>query len=143
MKSVKLLCVIAAGMLFLSAFTLYATGFLGNSSARVAREHSVTLPPSASNIRCEGLFAITALGDFEADTSFDVTAADLPGILSQFTWQLAASTKSISEFMPVPMRFSRPGAMRRGVSRDGNEVILQPYDLGAGRDGVCICTQWN
>lgn len=137
---------IAASILFLGAFALYTTGFLGNSRARVARDHSVVLLPSASYIRCGGLFSINTFGDFDADTSFEVAATDLPAVLSQFTWQpdvSGASIKSLDERMTIPAQFTHPSAMRWGRSHDGNTVYFQSYALSAERTGVCIYTIWN
>ena len=137
---------IAVGLLSLFAIILYSTGFIGSSSARVVREHSVVLPPSASHIQCGGLFSVTTFGDFTADTSFEIAATDLPGVLSQFTWQFDmtnASIKSLDERMAVPTQFTHPGALRWGASRDTNTAYLQSYDLGGGRVGICIYTFWN
>lgn len=145
-RTMKPRLIIAVGILFLCTVALYATGFLGSSPERVTRDHSVALPSSASHIRCGGLFSITTFGDFDADTSFEVAAADLPAVLSQFTWQpdvSDASIKSLGERMVIPPPFVRPDAMRWGRSRDGNTVYFQNYALGAGRIGVCIYTIWN
>ena len=137
---------IAFGILLLCGVALYATGFLGSSFARVARDYSVTLPPSASHIRCGGLFSITTFGDFAADTSFEVGTTDLPAVLSQFTWQpdvSDASMESLAECMAVPAGFTHPSALRWGRSREGNTVYFQSYALSAERTGVCIYTIWN
>jgi len=136
---------IAAAVLLLVVGLLYLTGFIGSSSARLAKDHSISLPSSVSHIRCGGLFSLR-FTDSDADASFEIASKDLPAVLSQFSWQPGTGgdhINSLNERMPVPAEFLKPSALQRGVSHNNNVVFLQSYDLGGSRVGICIYTMIN
>ena len=109
---------------------LYFEGFIGDSPARVTREHSISLPLSATNIHCDGTFAITTLGDFSAYASFEVAQSDLPGILSQFR-------------MERPPEQDGNQTVYSFESRDGNFGTIRTSTVANSRVAVSIGTSWN
>lgn len=145
-KSPKKRVILTAAYIGIPVILLFVFGFWGSTRARVARDHSVSLPVSASQIRCEGVVSLPTFGDFSADVSFEISAADLPALLSAFKWDPDTATPDIdplSKRMSVPSHFGEITSLRSGMSRNGNRVYLQTHNIGDGRIGVCIYTIWN
>ncbi len=125
-----LLCALAC-VTILALGTLYSTGFIGSSAMRVSREHSASLPSSATDIHCEGFFAITTFGDYGATATFKMGNQDLSAFLSQFTWD------------SDPHAISSQKMVYEGRSREGNSVYLETYQIDDSHIGIRIITGWN
>jgi hypothetical protein len=72
-----LLCSVTFGLLFLS-------GYVGNSAARVRREHGLELPHSARAFVCRGDAWMHLFMDSGAASAFEMDARDLPSFVAQF-----------------------------------------------------------
>ena len=77
----KIISVILAVVLFLSSVLglLFIFGYMGDSAARVRREHGLTLPASARGFVCRG----DAWMHLFSDSGAASAASDLPGFLLQ------------------------------------------------------------
>jgi hypothetical protein len=128
----------------LAAFT---TGFIGDSRARIERDHSIVLPRSASNIRCYGFVSLTIFLDVSAWASFTLSRTDLDGFLRQFA--AFKSSPSIPAVWPDLTNYSpwsRSGHLMTaytGKSIDGNVQWMGIWSIDANSVGICLVTQWN
>jgi len=124
-------------------FFFYATGFMGSTRARIALDHSINLPSSASHIVCEDFFTLTPFSDAGASASFEISRNDLPAVLAQFPKGLDKPLPDDHGPMTAPSNFKGLIARYRGGSRDGNVCWIDVFEVDAQTDGVVIATSWN
>jgi len=128
--------------------SLFFTGFIGTSAARIERDHSISVPHSAFNIQCnDGFVSMTTFADVGAEASFEMSREDLPTFLAQFKSLEAMPVPNdpLDGFVhhPVPEHFGRMIFTFYGMSRDRNVMHVDVYDIDDAKVGVCLDTCWN
>ena len=127
---------------------LFFTGFIGISAARIARDHSISIPRSASNIQCnDGFISMTTFADVGAEASFEMSRKDLQAFLAQFknleTMPIPNDPMDGFVHHPVPDHFGRVIFTFYGMSRNRNVMRVDVYDINDANVGVCLDTCWN
>ncbi len=127
---------------------LFASGFIGISAARIERDHSISVPHSATNIQCDdGFVSMTTFADVGARASFQMSRDDLSTFLAQFKFLESRSVPNDPPdgfvHHPVPEHFGRVIFTFYGMSRDGNVMHVDVYDIDNAKVGVCLDTCWN
>jgi hypothetical protein len=115
---------------------LFVFGYVGNSVARVSREHGLRVPPSASHFVCKGDAWIPIL-DRAAVSTFEMARADL----ASFTNQL---------------RIRKPDAISTAYASDdgcfatyycdsptGDFLFVSLWKIDESRVRVRLYTDWN
>jgi len=125
----------------------FFTGFVGNSRARIERDHSLVLPPSISNIRCDGFVSLTTFLDSRACASFRLSRKDLDAFLPQFS-TFRSSPSIPADWPDFPngspaWRSGRLMAAYTGKSMDGNVQWMEIRSIDPNSVGICLVTQWN
>lgn len=137
----RLLVIFFALFAALISFFHFA-GLLGNSTARLERDHGIVLPYSVSHIQCKNLLSLTTFADIRASASFEMARSDLDSFLYQFHGSL--STPLPDDYsLASPRDFRGITASYRGLSREGHMFRLDIHDVDADTIGVCIDTFWN
>ena len=147
MKKALRICLLLGALALLAVVAIgYMQGYFGSSLQRISKEHSVNLPSSSSNGRCDGLVSMTSFGDFGASADFVVNLAQIDGILAQIKETkegVALKDRRLNRDYEVPKEFGQELRYIEGVSKDGNIVTITLYKLDDNSAGVCFRTQWN
>jgi hypothetical protein len=126
---------------------LFFSGLAGSSAKRIGKEHCISVPSSASNIQCEPFFAISIFLDGGGTASFEMPRNDLPSFLTQFkslrTIPAPNDTTDWRVTHSVPDRFGQRITSFDGVSRDGNIIHMDVYNIDSSRVGVWVGTISN
>ena len=148
----KIISVILAVVLFLSSVLglLFIFGYMGDSAARVRREHGLTLPASARGFVCRGDAWMHLFSDSGAASAFEMTARDLPGFLSQLKI-LGTNDCTRGTIFPLNAQYQIHRPWTAGVSMKtyrctsstGNSLTVQIWPIDGDNVGVLLYTDWN
>ena len=139
-------------ILFLLLSFAHSRGYIGNSLARIKREHGLRLPASASLFVCGGDAWLPALWPgCGAASAFEIRAPDLPAFLSQLQilYSQDAAAQSIFPWqsryhIQVPWPASASAAATYHCdSPTGDSLDVQVRPLPDSRVGICLFTAWN
>lgn len=134
---------------------LYLIGYAGSSTARVKREHGVTLPPSARKLVCRGDAWMHQFMDSGAAAAFEIPASDLPGFVSQLRVRESSEgsplASAATDIFPANRQYQIdrpwisgvPLKRYRCVSPTGDWLSVQIWEIDDGHVGVLLYTDWN
>jgi hypothetical protein len=140
----SILVVIAVSLGLLLAF-----GFVGNSAARIRREHGLNVPPTAHSFVCGGDAWAHRFMDSGAASAFEMASSDLPSFLSQLKIQNIHDGDCC--ILPVNSRYQIRRPWTSGValktyrcaSPTGDSLEIQIWKVDATTTGVLLYTDWN
>ncbi|BCU75518.1 hypothetical protein [Luteolibacter sp. LG18] len=132
-----LLMVAAAGFVAYEAM-------LDQSTDRIAREHGIALPASASNPECRG-DAWHMILDRGASSTFEMARKDLCGFVSKLKVQGSRTSIPGNEVYRVSAAWtkSHPMASYECESPTGDFLDVQIFPIDCKRVGVRLYTDWN
>ena len=129
------------------AALLIFSGLIGTSTKRIEKEHCISVPSSASNIKCEPFFAISVFIDGGGTASFEMSRGDLPVFITQFkqlrTQDRAEDPNDWTVNHDMPRNFGHTIYNFTGFSHDGNVMHIDVHDIDTAKVGVWIGTISN
>ncbi|MGC4014598.1 MAG: hypothetical protein QM755_08810 [Luteolibacter sp.] len=133
----------ALAMIGFAAIGIYQ-GTLAQSTGRIAREHGLDLPPSASNPECRG-DAWRMVLDRGASSTFEMARKDLTTFVSKL--KILGCRPSIpgNDIYQVsaPWVSKCPLASYECASPTGDCLDVQIFPIDCKRVGVRLYTDWN
>jgi hypothetical protein len=141
--TVVILCASAFGILFLF-------GYVGNSAARVTREHGLKVPSSAYGFICRGDAWMHLFSDSGGSSAFEMARRDLPGFVSQLKVRQSNQGRHGNIF-PGNSQYQIHRPWMSGVSMQtydcesptGDSLLVQIWAIDDGHVGVLLYTDWN
>jgi hypothetical protein len=143
--------------LLLSAFAVILLAGSGamlvvyrHSSTRVLREHGISIPSSASSIRCGGDGWKRWFSDCCAIATFEISEADLPAFIgavsAQQTYPVFGAQNipnNVSDIVTPSWMSVRPNSSYKCQSVTGGYLTLSTWSLPDSRVGILLYTDWN
>jgi len=138
--------VVGGAMIYCSLFLL---GYVGTSSRRVKRDHGLHIPRTAETLSCRGNAWMHTFSDSDAVSVFEMSAADVPSLVSQLT---LCDTADGDISFPVDSRnqIHRPWMAKtplrtyRCVSPiHASALDVQVWQADEAHVGVLLYTDWN
>jgi hypothetical protein len=132
---------------------ILAFGFscVGNSAARIRREHGLELPASADHFVCRG-DAWMQIMDRGAASAFEMDAKDLKTFTAQLMIEKTDDWPQYgSRIFPGNPQYQiqRPWMSGRATiayhckSSTGDWLEVQIWQMSSNRVGICLYTDWN
>jgi hypothetical protein len=132
---------------------LFFGGSIGNSAARITREHGLVLPSSASHFVCKGDAWI--IGDRGAASAFEMASNDVPPFVAQLKIKDTHHGDHGPEFsnsiFPSNPEYQVRTTWMSGIPLEtyscaspvGDFLRVQIWPIDATHVGVCLYTDWN
>ena len=129
---------------------LFLFGYVGNSAARVRREHGLNVPSSARGFICRGDAWMHLFSDSGAASAFEMAARDMPGFISQLRIRQTNEGRN-GNILPINAQYQihRPWMSAvsmqtyRCASLTGNSLAVQIWQIDDANVGVLLYTDWN
>jgi hypothetical protein len=139
-----LLTIVVVGILL----PCYTSGLFGNTRARVRLDHSIEPPPSITEIECAFPYSTTQWADSGAESTFEISRGDLPGLLAQckdFRESPAdpPDWATMRRNLHPSWRTGKPIAVYDGKSSEGNKTLVEVWPVDIRSVGIDIYTVWN
>jgi hypothetical protein len=131
---------------------LFVLGYVGDSAARIQREHGLRLPPSARNFVCRGDAWMHNFMDSGAASAFEMAPSDLPSFVSQLKIHEVhpgdCSGPCIIASNPQyqirrPWMSAPPLKTYCCASPTGDYLAVQIWIIDDTHVGVFLYTDWN
>jgi hypothetical protein len=136
-----------------AVLVLFLGGCIGNSAARITREHGLVLPASASHFVCKG--DAWMIGDRGAASAFEMATNDIPRFLAQLkikdTHQRGYRPAFLNSIFPGNSQYQVRTTWMSGIPLEtyhcaspvGDFLDVQIWPIDATHVGVCLYTDWN
>jgi len=139
----RVLGALASSMVVAVGVIIYQ-GILDQSTERIAREHGLALPPSATNPECRG-DAWRMILDRGASSTFEMARTDLCAFVSKLRVQGHHTSIPANRIYQVsaPWIAKSPLASYECASPTGDFLDVQIFPIDCKRVGVRLYTDWN
>jgi hypothetical protein len=129
---------------------LFLFGYVGNSAARVRREHGLKIPPSAYGFICRGDAWMHLFSDFGGASAFEMAARDLPAFVSQLKVRQSNQGRRGNIFPGnAQYQIHRPWMSDASTqtydceSSTGDSLLVKIWAIDDEHVGVLLYTDWN